>query len=126
MAKRRWLTFFVAMAAFSSPYPLAHDAHAPAKDITVRGEILDMACYLSHGDKGRGPEHQQCALKCAQMGQPLGLITTDGKLYLLTADHQDPTAFRKAKEFAGQKVEMTGAVAEKDGVAALTVHAVKK
>ncbi|HEU5181522.1 MAG TPA: hypothetical protein VFW45_12075 [Candidatus Polarisedimenticolia bacterium] len=104
----------------------AHDAHAHAEapDITVKGEILDLACYIGHGAKGS--EHQQCALKCAQMGQPLGLLTTDGKLYLLTADHQDPTAFRKAKQLAGDQVEMTGAPAERDGVTALTVHAVKK
>ena len=121
--------FFAALAALTLSIATilpAHEAHshAEAPDITVKGEILDLACYIGHGAKGSG--HQQCALKCAQMGQPLGLLTADGKLYLLAADHQDPTAFRKAKQLAGEQVEMTGSPAERDGVTALTVHAVKK
>lgn len=93
-------------------------------DITLQGEIVDLACYLTHG--GQGPDHQKCAAKCAEMGQPIGLLTADQKLYLLVGDHQDPAAFYKAKELAGQKVELTGEPAEKNGVAALTVHQVKK
>ena len=115
----------LAILTLSIPASLpAHEGHKEAPDITVKGEILDLACYIGHGAKG--PGHQPCALKCAQMGQPLGLLTADGKLYLLAADHQDPTAFRKAKQLAGEQVEMTGSPAERDGITALTVHAVKK
>ena len=100
------------------------EKHGMSADLSLRGEIVDLACYIGHGAKG--PEHQKCAVKCAEMGQPLGLLTTDGKLYILVADHQDPSAFLKARKLAGEQVEMTGEPAEKDGVAALTVHAVKK
>ncbi len=128
MSKYRWTMAMAALMLFAFAPALwaqhSHDAHGDAADITVKGEIVDLACYIGHGAKGSG--HQQCALKCAQMGQPLGILTTDGKLYILAADHQDATAFKKAKQLAGEQVEMTGSPAERDGIAALTVHGVKK
>ena len=96
---------------------------APASDVTLTGEVLDLACYISHGAKG--PDHAGCAAKCAEMGQPVGLAASDGKVYVLVADHADSSAFTKAKSMAGKKVEIKGEVAAKDGINALTVHAVK-
>jgi hypothetical protein len=115
------------LAACLAVFPMtawgAEKPGAPA-DVTIQGEIVDLACYLGHG--ARGPDHRQCALKCAQMGQPLGLLARDGKLYILLADHQDPAPFAKSREMAGESVELTGEPAERDGVSALTVHAAKK
>ena len=90
----------------------------------LSGEIVDLACYVGHGAKG--PDHQKCAQKCAQMGQPLGLLTADGILYLLVADHTNPEAYRKARGLAGDSVEIQGEVSEKGGMKALTVDDVKK
>jgi len=95
-----------------------------AKDITVRGEIVDLACYLDHG--ATGMKHQQCALTCLKGGQPMGLLTSDGKVYLLLADHQDGKAFDEAKTYAALQVEITGPLAEKAGITGLTVEKVKK
>jgi len=96
---------------------------AESADVTLTGEILDLACYVGHGAKG--PEHASCAAKCAEMGQPIGLAGSDGKVYVLVADHADAAPFTKAKSMAGKKVEIKGEVASKDGINALTVHAVK-
>ena len=102
---------------------IAADKAAAPSDVTLTGEVLDLACYVGHG--AQGPEHASCAAKCAAMGQPLGLAASDGKVYLLLADHADSSGFTKAKSFAGKKVEIKGEVAEKDGINALTVHSVK-
>lgn len=91
--------------------------------VTVSGEIVDLACYLARG--GKGAEHAACAVKCAEMGQPVGLASSDGKVYLLMADHADTSAFAKAKSLAGSKVEIKGQVAARDGMSGLTVLAVK-
>ncbi len=100
----------------------AEKAAAPS-DVTLTGEVLDLACYVAQGAKG--PEHASCAVKCAAMGQPVGLAASDGKVYLLLADHADSSAFTKVKTLAGKKVEIKGEAAEKDGISALTVHSVK-
>jgi hypothetical protein len=96
---------------------------AESPDVTLTGEVLDLACYIGHGAKG--PEHAPCAAKCADMGQPIGLAASDGKVYILVADHADTSAFTKAKSMAGKKVEIKGEVAAKDGLNSLTVRAVK-
>ena len=102
---------------------LAAEKAAAPTDVTLTGEILDLACYIAHG--ARGPDHASCAVKCAEMGQPVGLAASDGKVYILIADHADSSAFSKAKTMAGKKVEIKGEVAAKDGMNALTVHAVR-
>src|SRR2546422_8428661 len=65
---------------------------AAPSDVTLTGEIVDLACYIAHGAKG--PDHAVCAAKCAEMGQPVGLAASDGKMYILLADHADTSAFR--------------------------------
>ena len=116
---------FVSIAfALASFLPAsAAEKGAVSSDVTLRGEIVDLACYIGHGAKG--PDHQQCAEACARMGQPLGLLAADGSLYVLVADHQDAAPFQKAKELAGRQAELTGETAQKDGVRTLTVHAAK-
>ena len=122
------LTLLVAMAFAIGSF--AHDdmkgmkGMKTDKDITVKGEIVDLACYLDHG--ATGMKHQQCALTCLKGGQPMGLLAADGKVYLLLADHQDAKPFDEAKTYAALQVEITGPLAEKAGVTGLTVEKVKK
>ena len=91
--------------------------------MTVQGEILDMACYVAH--EAKGPDHAGCAKRCVKGGQPMGLLAKDGTVYLLYASHEDGSAFEKAKEHAGQNVEITGVAATQAGIKGLEVHGVK-
>jgi len=124
---RRTLTVsIVAVLALAVPAALAQE-HAQHKalegQVTVTGEVLDMACYVAHG--AQGPDHAACAKRCAKMGQPLGLLTAEGKVYLLYAGHDDAAAFNKTKEFAGSKVRIDGKAASKDGITGIEVQAVQ-
>lgn len=94
------------------------------KGTMVRGEILDMACYVAH--EAKGPDHAACAKRCVKGGQPMGLLAEDGTVYLLYANHEDGSAFEQAKGFAGQKVEIVGIAATKAGIKGLVVSSVKK
>ncbi|HXI02606.1 MAG TPA: hypothetical protein VNI57_05460 [Candidatus Saccharimonadales bacterium] len=116
---------FLAIAAMvvAAPFSLHVIAAEGHGDTMVKGEILDMACYLGHGAKGA--DHAGCALKCLKSGQPMGLLADDGTVYLLTASHGDPAAFNQAKDLAGKKVEITGAESEMSGIKGIEVHAVK-
>lgn len=122
---RRMIPALALVLLFGGPAGavMAAEKGSGSPGVTLTGEILDLACYLSHGAKG--PEHASCAQKCAEMGQPIGLAATDGKVYVLMADHADASAFTQAKSFAGRKVEIKGQVAAKDGMNGLTVLAVK-
>ena len=83
------------------------------------GEILDMACYVSHSAKG--PDHADCAKRCVKGGQPMGLLTDDGKVLLLAADHKDGSAFEALKDLAGSNAVVTGVMTENAGIKMVTV-----
>jgi hypothetical protein len=99
------------------------DPTAKKEEKTLQGEILDLGCFLSHN--GKGPDHAMCAQMCVKGGQPMGLLTADGSVYILTADHEDSKPFNQAKELAGQKAEIRGSVGSNAGLKGLTVLAVK-
>ena len=90
---------------------------------TVTGEILDMKCYMASGAHGDG--HKECAATCIHGGAPMGILTDDGKVYLLIEGSKNSDAYDEAKKFAGEKVTLTGTFSEKNGVQALIVTEVK-
>jgi hypothetical protein len=96
---------------------------AAAKSMTVKGEIVDMGCYLAHG--ARGADHASCAAKCISGGMPFGLLTSTGKLYLLTLNHDNPDPYNQCKDMAAKTVEVTGTLAQRSGFVAIDVSGVK-
>lgn len=125
-----FLLAFVAVGVHADDMQkMHHDADSKAKmannqQVTVQGEIVDLGCYLGHGAKGK--DHQSCALKCIANGMPMGLLTKDGKLYLLTESHDSADPFNQAKQWAAEQVTVTGPMLERDGMKALQVDQVKQ
>lgn len=73
-------------------------------DTTVIGYISDGMCGLKHMS-GMGDD-KNCTLACVKQGGKFVLADRDHKrVYLL-----DKTSQEKAREFAGQKVKVTGRV----------------
>ena len=89
------------------------------KSQTITGEIVDMGCYMAKGAKG--PDHKDCGMKCIANGMPMGLLTDRGMLYVLTMNHDNADPFNKAKEWASEKVKVTGPVSIRNGVKSLQV-----
>jgi type 1 fimbria pilin len=113
---------FAAAAGADESAAKGKAAAAPAT-ATLKGEIVDTGCYLGH--EARGEKHMSCATKCIANGMPMGLLTADGKLYLLTMNHDNPDAFNQAKNLAAKQVEATGFVLERAGMKALDLVAIK-
>jgi hypothetical protein len=96
-----------------------------AKPTTLVGEIVDFSCYLQIGKHGE--KHRSCAQKCFVSGQPIGLMTSDGTLYMLMEEEHDPrrdgqTDFRKAAvDHAGHIMEVNGTLSSHGGYKALYV-----
>jgi hypothetical protein len=86
---------------------------------TITGEVVDTGCYLGHAS--RGAKHVSCATKCIAGGMPMGLLTSDGTLYLLTLNHDNADPYNKLKEMAGKTVSVTGAVATRAGMKGIDV-----
>lgn len=94
-----------------------------AADMTVKGEVVDIACSTSLKEKGHGPGHAGCTMDCAKKGQPVGILTADS-VYTVTGDY---AANKNAKllDFVAKNVIVTGEVSEKDGVKSINVKSIK-
>jgi predicted metal-binding protein len=63
-----------------------------AKAETVTGQIVDQNCYMKDKVNNKGVDHKMpadtkdCAIACAKKGQPLALLTSDGKVYTIAGD----------------------------------------
>lgn len=98
---------------------MSFGAGATGSEGSWTGEVVDLACYVGNGAKGA--DHAGCAKSCVKNGQPMGLLTDDGTLVLLAADHKDGAAYEGLKDLAGEKAQVMGSLAEKDGMKIVTV-----
>ncbi len=105
------VSLLVLLAAIAAP--------TLAEEGTWTGEVLDLACYVGNG--AHGADHAGCAKTCVKNGQPMGLLTDDGTVVLLAADHKNGEPYEAVKEHAGMKVSVTGKLAERDGMKVVTV-----
>jgi len=79
---------------------------------SIKGEVVDLMCYLDHGAKGE--KHKGCAAKCIKNGGPVGLLTADNQLYLVIGDHKPINDTLGEK--AAQTVTLKGKVVERNGM----------
>ena len=110
------------LGLFFSAQLVAQEKSA-GKEMTVSGEVVDVACYLM-GD-AKGPDHAKCAAACAKNGSALGILTADGKLYvsLLPDDHKN-NPNHMLMDHIGHTVEAKGLVRVKGGVQGIMLKSV--
>lgn len=98
----------------------------PGRALTETGEIIDLSCYIQLGKHGE--KHVACGKKCIQNGQPIGLLTKDGSVYMLMEEEHDPrrdgqVTFRKAAaDHIGHIMEVSGTEASVGGYKAIYVQ----
>jgi hypothetical protein len=102
----------------------------PGRAITRVGEIVDFSCYLQLGKHGE--KHRACGQKCVNNGQPIGLLTEDGTLYMLMPEEHDPRrdggvdAKASASDHMGHIVEVMGTEASVGGYRGIYVQGLTK
>jgi hypothetical protein len=100
-------------------FVVALGAPAAAKEETVKGQIVDQACYLKEkaANPARDPiadEDPACAIECAKKGVPMAVVTADGKVYQITGDLA-ANMNAKIVPHVLHTVEISGEVTTKDG-----------
>ena len=98
-------------------------AQPKGEKVTLKGELVDMWCYMEAGD--RGPAKKACATACAKAGNPIALVDTEGNLYLTAGleSHQPARDLLVGK--MNEQVTLTGTLVKKYGVQMLYVDALK-
>jgi hypothetical protein len=119
---------FAGLAA--AAFVLALGAPAFAKTETVKGQIVDQACYKM--DKtNTGVDHKMpkgdtkdCAIGCAKAGRPLAVLTSDGKVYEIAGGL---AAEKNAKliPHIAHTVEITGDMMDHDGKMMISADSLK-
>ena len=96
------------------------------KEIVVKGEVLDMTCYIAYNMSG--PEHAGCARDCIKRGLPVGIKATDGKVYLLVGTNwrRRESLNSQLAEYAAKTVTIRGKETIRDGFAQLQVEEIRK
>lgn len=100
------------------------------KAVTLTGEVVDLSCYLQLGKKGDA--HKACGAKCVANGEPAGLLTKSGKVYMLLAEQHHPRRDGQvslAAEMAdkmGQTITVSGMLMKKGGIPTLYMEAPEK
>ena len=100
---------------------------ATAKSETVTGQVVDLNCLnletKANAGKDHVPQGRECAWACIKWwGQPVGILTADGKVYQL-AGGLVANNNSKIAEYVAQTVTITGDVAERDGIMVLSADA---
>jgi predicted transcriptional regulator len=121
-------TFFVGLLA--AAVLVAFGVPARAATETVTGKLIDKSCY-DHDKTATGNDHKMggkdvtaCAAACAKKGQPVALLTSDGKVYTVKGGL---AAENNAKLVAhmGHTVAITGDVTTANGAMTISSDAVK-
>ena len=91
--------------------------------VTVKGEVVDLWCYLEGGD--HGADHKECAVSCAKAGNPIGLVTEKGDIYVMMGikDHQPGKDVLISK--MAETVTVEGTLVRKGGTQVIYVSSVK-
>lgn len=94
---------------------------------TVSGKLVDLACYrmnsqnIANAHVNRG---WNCGRSCALEGYPVGVVTSDGKVYQVIgelASHSNA----KLQAHIGETVSITGDVSEKGGLTLISASNLK-
>jgi hypothetical protein len=109
--------------AFLVATTLVPAAQPKGERVTVKGEVVDMWCYLEGGD--RGPAKKACATACAKAGNPIGILDAKGNLFVAAGlkDHQPAQALLIDK--LSSDVTVAGTLVRKGGAQMLYVDSVK-
>ena len=96
---------------------------AQGQEILVKGEVLDMTCYIAYNLSG--PDHAECARVCIRNGLPVGIKSENGKVYLLTGKPGHSVNAELA-DYAAKIVTIKGKESIRDGFAQLQVEEIRK
>lgn len=110
----------VAALAAGSRFLRAEDKPA---EITVKGTVVDMHCYVTRGI--HDAKHTGCANACIARGVPAGLLAEDGTLYVLFEEKPFSVKDRVAG-LADVPVTVTGLSVVRGGVKGLQVKSLEK
>jgi hypothetical protein len=103
---KRILATTAVLALFALPLAAQGHAATPGNEMTITGQVVDLNCNTTKGASGAG--HKACAQACAKAGVPLGILASDGTMYLPVSSSPGDPQNSKLEAFVEGKVKVTG------------------
>jgi len=88
---------------------------------TVEGLVRDIACPLQNKKSTSTSYSKDCITMCAKVGSPLGILTSDGSVYVPVTESMPDTGQDALKPFVGEHVQATGKVFERNSTHAIEI-----
>lgn len=123
--KRTLIYLAIALMTIGASLTVTAAVKDDAKEVTIKGEVIDQPCYEGKGAGGRGEAHKGCALSCAKRGNQLAIVDEKNNVYSITGDYS-ANKNEKLIPFVAETVEVKGVVTEKDGKKSIALSAIKK
>jgi len=92
--------------------------------VTLKGEVLDLYCFMKHPDNGQDTGHAKCAKNCISKGLPIGFLC-DGEVYLIIGKEHE-SAKDIVVDFAGSQAVLKGTLVTHHGVKAIEIASIEK
>jgi len=94
------------------------------KVVTVKGEVVDLWCYMDHRDHGQ--KHKSCAVKCAEAGNPIGIADASGHLFIAMGGKKHQPGRDVLIDLMAETVTVTGRLVKDGGLQAIYITSVEK
>lgn len=125
MSKRRavgvFTTVLVCLVASMLVLTTGHAESTAVGTRTIEGLVRDIACPLQNKESTSTNYSKDCITQCAKAGSPLGILTSDGTVYLPITESMPDMGQGKVKDFIGEHVQATGKVFERNGGHAIEI-----
>jgi len=96
---------------------------ATGTPITLKGTVVDMHCYVTHGLNDA--KHTACSNACIARGVPAGFLAEDGKLYVLFGEK--PFSVKETVAgLADVPAVLTGVPVERAGIRGIQIKSIER
>jgi hypothetical protein len=120
--KKSALTVLAAVFAVTLVAMLSTTTSAVTAEETITGMLVEAGC-AAMGGTNPSAEHVACMVRCAQNGDPIGILTEDG-LYKITGDWASSNGDRLV-ELMAKQVHATGETSKAGGELLLEVSTIE-
>ena len=120
--KKCALTVLATVFAVALVATLSTTTSAVTAEETITGMLVEAGC-AAMGGTNPSAEHVACMVRCAQNGDPIGILTEDG-LYKITGDWASSNGDRLV-ELMAKQVHATGETSKAGGELLLEVSTIE-
>jgi type 1 fimbria pilin len=103
---KRILAATAVLALFALPLAAQGHAATAGNELTITGQVIDLNCHTTNGASGAA--HKACAQACAKAGVPLGILASDGTIYVPVSSKPGDPQNSKLEQYAEGKVRVSG------------------